>query len=432
MIESYGGDIVYRKSKNVDFVFVYEVKNREIQGISLIGYELVKRGYKVGYVNTWHALHHDDVRYNARVAIVFEAYNTKVINFALSYIEHCDCVFNMQWEELLSDISLKEGSIYLLEGMASRVHHASWGMANTRHLIEKCKIPCNKVYTTGHVGFDFLRSEFAGFYKSKEDICREHSLNSNADLLLFISSFSGINGREEDFAKVMTYSQTIILGWLVKYAEEHPMTEVIYRPHPTEVPTKDFLESINRNKNIHIIGDLSIQQWIKISDVILNWWSTSAGELYVAKRPWVLLRPCEIPVRYDYHIFKGAVSAKTYEEMISQIEAKSVPITEEHMNDFYFVDDKEATYLKIVNVLEKLYKVGADYEYDNSKKIALKNRKGIIEARELYGYIKAFIKNKNGNGEPYAEIKYHFDMSKSFYVSERDIIKIMKKIGEFV
>lgn len=432
MIESYGGDIVYRKSKNVDFVFVYEVKNREIQGISLIGYELVKRGYKVGYVNTWHALHHDDVRYNARVAIVFEAYNTKVINFALSYIEHCDCVFNMQWEELLNDNCLSEDSIYMLRGMAECVYHASWGKINTRHLVEKCNIPIDKVKTVGHVGFDFLRPEFDGFYKNKIEICNDFGLNKSADIVLFISSFSSASGRPEDFAKAILNSQTIISEWLIKYAEEHPNSEIIYRPHPTEIPTKEFSAGLEKFKNIHIIGELSIQQWIVISDVILNWWSTSAGELYVAHKPWVLLRPYEIPLNYDYHMFRGATIASNYDEMLEQISSKIMPVSEEKMNEYYCVDKNEATYLKIVKVLEFLYSQKCDFVYDNKKKKRIREKKYIIEMREKYGYIKAFVKKIMGDKKSYDEIKYHNDMSKMFYVSEKDIIKLMNRIGRFV
>lgn len=426
------GDIIYKRTKNVDFVFVYEVKNREIQGISLIGYELVKRGYSVGYVNTWHALHHDDVRYRARVAIVFEAYNTAVINFALSYIEHCDTVLNMQWEELLNDKCFDEGSIYLLKELANKVHHVSWGTANTKHLIETCNIPKDKVHTVGHIGFDFLRDEFKGFYKRKEEICHEFSLNDEADIVLFISSFSGTSNRTEAFAKAIVYSQNVIMQWLVRYAEENPSAEVVYRPHPTEIITKDFYEGIKKNKNIHIIGEYSIQQWIKISDVILNWWSTSAGELYVAKKPWVMLRPCEIPTEYEYYMFDGAHLAKSYEEMIDQVEAKTVPIDGERMGSYYYVDASEGTYIKIVDVLETLFCSDPDFEYNNLKEISIKNRKGIIEARERYGLFKAYLKKRRGDPESYKEIKYHLEMSKSFYVSEHEIIKLMKKIGKFV
>ena len=52
--------------------------------------------------------------------------------------------------------------------------------------------------------------------------------------------------------------------------------------------------------------------------------------------------------------------------------------------------------------------------------------------REKYGYIKAFVKKIMGDKKSYDEIKYHNDMSKMFYVSEKDIIKLMNRIGRFV
>ena len=38
--------------KDVDFLFIYEVRNREIDSVCLLGAYLETRGYRVGYINT--------------------------------------------------------------------------------------------------------------------------------------------------------------------------------------------------------------------------------------------------------------------------------------------------------------------------------------------------------------------------------------------
>ena len=44
------------KNNYVDFLFVYEIKAREVENDALIAYELRKRGYSCAFVNTWKSL----------------------------------------------------------------------------------------------------------------------------------------------------------------------------------------------------------------------------------------------------------------------------------------------------------------------------------------------------------------------------------------
>lgn len=172
--------IISKRSRKVDFVFIYEVKNRELQGISLIGYELIKRGYSVAYINTWHELDRvNNRKYKAKVAVVFEAYNTEVTDFALSFIESCDNVVNMQWEQILNDDCLMQDSLFVLRGKANDVYHLSWGKMNAEHLIEYCGLPTDKIKLVGHVGLDFVRDEMNGFYKERDELLQEYNIPFN-------------------------------------------------------------------------------------------------------------------------------------------------------------------------------------------------------------------------------------------------------------
>ena len=44
--------------REVDFLFVYEVRNREMDAVCLVGAYLEEKGYRVGYINTWDRLYH--------------------------------------------------------------------------------------------------------------------------------------------------------------------------------------------------------------------------------------------------------------------------------------------------------------------------------------------------------------------------------------
>ena len=51
--------------KDVDFLFIYEVLNREMDSICLLGAYLERRGYSVAYLNTWDTMYNQLPEYRA-------------------------------------------------------------------------------------------------------------------------------------------------------------------------------------------------------------------------------------------------------------------------------------------------------------------------------------------------------------------------------
>lgn len=433
------GQIISRRSREVDFVFVYEVKNRELQGIALIGYELLRRGYSVAYINTWHELDRvNNHKYKAKVAVVFEAYNTAVTNFALSFIDSCDSVVNMQWEQMLNDDCLKQGSIYVLNGKANDVYHLSWGNKNVEHLIEYCGLPNDKVKLVGHVGLDFVRPELDGFYKGREEILEEYNIPQDKKILLFLSSFASLDimssdaTADKEFFELQRKSQEEIINWIKKYCSQHQETVFVYRPHPTEQISTELKDMCG--DSVKIIKDYSVQQWIKISDCILNWWSTSLADIYASKRTCLILRPYEMIKKHEYHCFETADKVKTYEEFEEKIDyLQNFPIKKEIFEQYYFFDEKEPAYLKIAKELEKIYKLEdklPEAFFHAQKECDVRF---IRNLRVLYGYYKVkwlYLMEKKELKDDYNELHYHRLMDKQNYTSDRQIIRLMNRIGK--
>lgn len=431
------GQIIAKRSREVDFVFVYEVKSRELQGIALIGYELLRRGYSVAYINTWHELDRvNNHKYKAKVAVVFEAYNTAVTDFVLSFIDSCNNVVNMQWEQILNDDCLKPGSIYVLNGKANDVYHLSWGNKNVEHLIEYCGLPGDKVKLVGHVGLDFARSEFDGFYKSRTELLQEYGISNNKRILLFLSSFASLDimssdvAADKEFFELQKKSQKEIINWIKKYCSQHRETVFIYRPHPTEQLSTELKEMCG--DTVRIIKDYSVQQWIKISDCILNWWSTSLADIYASKRTCLILRPYEMIKKHEYHCFETAEKVKTYEEFEKKADCpQNFPIKKEIFEQYYFFDEKEPAYLKIVNELEQIYKSEDKLPENFFTAQNVYDIRFIRNLRVLYGYYKVKLMCMMGKTEwndNYNELHYHRLMDKQNYISEKQIIKIMNRI----
>lgn len=433
------GKIVSRRSREVDFVFVYEVKNRELQGIALIGYELLKRGYSVAYVNTWHELDRvNNKKYKAKVAVLFEAYNTAVTDFALSFIESCNNVVNMQWEQILSDKCFAPGSIYILNGKANDVYHLSWGEENKTHLINYCGLPKDNIKMVGHVGLDFVRKEMEGFYKSREELFKQYNIPTDKKIFLFLANFPTLGSgnvcaiQDINFFELKRQCQVEIIDWMRKYSSSHPETFFIYRPHPTEQITKELRDLCG--ETIRIIGNDSVQQWIKVSDCILNWWSTSLADIYAAKSACILLRPFEMPKEYEYYYFETAEKVRTYKEFEKKVNSSfGFPIREEIFEQYYYFDEKEPAYLKIVNELEKIHRLETKLP-DEFFAIKQKTENRFIRnLRLIYGYYKVKLMYKMGKKdlkESFDEIHYHRLMDQQNYASEKQIIQLMDRIGK--
>ena len=67
--------------KQVDFLFIYEVKNRELENISLLAAELENRGYTTAFLNSWRAINHPYESYDANTVIISACYNTDTYRF---------------------------------------------------------------------------------------------------------------------------------------------------------------------------------------------------------------------------------------------------------------------------------------------------------------------------------------------------------------
>lgn len=436
------GKICRKKSDIVDFVFVYEVKNREVQAISIIGYELIKRGYTVEYVSAWHELHRSGHRVKAKVAILFEGYNDNVIKFALSFIERCDKAFNMQWEQLLSPRCLESDSIYYLKGSAKCIYHCSWGEKNHRHLVDVCGIPEEKIVLAGHVGHDFLRPQLKGYYRTRESIFKEFGLDTNRRVILFIASFppmiqkEGLSMATNESRRVGQESRVKVIEWFKRYQKENSGCTIIYRPHPTEHLTDEFIQDLASDGDIRIISDYSIQQWIDIVDDILVWRSTSMADIYMAHKGCLYLNPVELPKRFEYFMMNNARRVTSYEEFTDGLNGDyQFPISDEVMNDYYLIDDTPV-YVKIVDKLVKIYEDDS-VELDDSffRERTEKGNRTIHDLRNLYGFYKAKILYKTGiekDGHAYEAALYDRNADKKNYTSEKEIVMMMNRLDSIL
>ncbi len=363
-----------------DFVFVYEVKNRELENDCLIACELERRGYKVGFINTWDQEVYRDYSLKTNVAIAFALYSDRQLNFIDYHVADCDKFLNMQWEQVFTNLTASQNDKTLMEnavnyfgvtGNAKKAVHIAWGKTTFDRLVNGYHLEPRNIKITGHVALDFMRPALQPYFMNKEELFNICSLPIHKKVCLFISSFSYVNVPEATMewinsldngcnpnvmASLSTLTQKQVLDWIEKALIADENLVFVYRPHPAENDNPVLLEMAERLPNFYVIDDYSIKQWILTVDKIYTWMSTSVAEIYAANKPCGILRPIELPFDYDMENYNGADVISDYSEFEKSLNSElDFPINKETLEAYYHIDPECPSYIKICDVLEEIY-----------------------------------------------------------------------------
>ena len=182
----------------LDFLILYEHVVREYESILLLKAELARRGYTV---ELRQLLDRKKLKYftlkKPKVLVSSCMYDDEAINsHVYNNIGVCNKVVNLHWEQMLSDTQ-EEGAWFNFGGNAKKCVQTCWGKRTQQRLVahgmqeKNCPV-------TGAVMMDFLRPEFRGYFKDKAALCREHGLDPDKKLMLYISSFGYASMTEQE------------------------------------------------------------------------------------------------------------------------------------------------------------------------------------------------------------------------------------------
>ncbi len=356
-----------------DFLLMYEHKVRELDNLCLLKYELDKRGYrtKILYENDYELVKSHTPVYKTKVLVVGYCYTGSSIKDYASYRIKFDKVINLQWEQVTTNEQEKDsGSFRNLSGLAKEIVHISWGEKNQKRLIEKAGVAEKNVKVTGNITMDLLRPEFRGFYASREEICRRYGLPTEKKLCLFIAGFKYVEASAEEkratiarfgegrrhYLEVAEKEQLTILQWFRQFLDETQDYVIVYRPHPGDAsPRAEKLAQ--EYENFRVISELSVKQWIAVSDLVYAWNSTAILEAFFAGKNPIYLCPYQIPEDQDHPLLMEMNKVKDYETFKGTIsgELPDIGLTKKMVNPFYLVDEERASYLKIADAFEEVY-----------------------------------------------------------------------------
>lgn len=370
-----------------DFLLMYEHKVRELDNLCLLKYELDKRGYRVKilYANDYELVTSRSTVYRTKVLVIGYCYTSSSIKDYASYRIKFDKVINLQWEQVTTNEQEKNsGSFRNLSGLAKEIVHISWGENNQKRLVTKAGVAPQNVKVTGNITMDLLRPEFRGFYISREEICTSYDLPADKKLCLFIAGFKYVEASKEEkaatiarfgegrrrYLEVAEKEQLTILQWFQQFLEEQDEYVIIYRPHPGDAsPRAEALAE--KYENFKVISELSVKQWIAVSDMVYAWNSTAILEAFFAGKNPMYLCPYPIPEDQDHPLLMKMNKIKDYETFRMTVSGEQVDIglTKELVNPFYLVDDDRASYLKIADAFEEVYQ-DAGYALDKKQRRA--------------------------------------------------------------
>ncbi len=362
--------------KAPDFLILYEHTVREYESDLLLKLELERRGYSVEIRQLLDpkrlAWVFGPARRRPRVLVASCMYDNEAINsHVYNNVGHCDRIVNLHWEQMLSDTQ-EEGAWFNMDGNAKRCVQTCWGLRTAKRLQAHGMEPKNTP-VTGAVMMDFLRPEFAGYFKDKAALCAEHGLDPARHLHLYISSFGYASMGEQEVAELSAMAGTDFAGfartnrasmaetlrWFDTYLAAHPEVELVYRRHPSEWNSPALAELCAKRPNFHVIFADSVKQWIVAADSISIWMSTAIAEVYMAGKSCCILRPLPIGHEYDPVIYKGADAVTTYDGFAAAMDAALAgtaapfPIRREVLEG-YFDTGAAPAYKRMADLLEQI------------------------------------------------------------------------------
>lgn len=404
--------------KELDFLFIYEHKVRELENLCLMKYELDRRGYQteIIYINDAENAVSPVPLYHTRVLCMMACYNNKTLRWHVKDFVKFDKIIDLQWENIVypKDES-REGAYKNYYEVGKNVVHVSWGKQNVKRLLEVAHLDPEKVKLVGHVGMDFLREPLRNYYGSRKATLQKYGIAEDRKVILFASPYYGDQLSEEyiedmcsrfgsdwrAYYEFMCESQRIVLDWFERICQEHPEVVIVFRPHPGH-PSTVAERMAEQYDNFRIIAAESVKQWILVCDKVYTGNSSVIVEAFFARKDCQLLFPIPVTPGFELKMISESKHVCTYEEFRNTIwEEKPVfPTPQQSIEETYLVDWNQPSYMKFADMAEEVFREKSylltKKQLCNYKEYALGTRiiKKICAIRPLYRWYLKLLGNE--------------------------------------
>lgn len=358
--------------KQLDFLFIYEHKVRELENLCLMKYELDRRGYKteIIYINDAENALSPKILYKTKVLCTMACYHNKTLRWHVKDFIEFEKIIDLQWENIVyPKDEHRVGAYKNYRGIGKDVVRVSWGKQNETRLLETVQMDPEKVKVIGHVGMDFLRYPLSRYYISRKELFDKYGIEQGKKVILFASPYYGDNLSQQyiddmcnrfgdnwvDYYHFMCESQKIVLKWFEQLCTENKDTIIIFRPHPGH-PSLMADTMAEKYENFKVIGLESVKQWIVSCDKVFTGNSSVVVEAFFAKKDCQLLFPLETTDGFELKLIEDSTKIRTYSEFEKAVGENNnpFPTPRESIEEIYLVDWKEPSYIKFANMAEEV------------------------------------------------------------------------------
>lgn len=188
--------------KKVDFVIFYEGIARELDNLCLLRGELESRGYSVALSHFYLEFYAKTICTYAPEVVVTPWLRNNYNIFRLTRFHNWGKkLVNLQWEQVCSNELMLKHDCDIIEE-AKKAEHLCWGQFRRDVLIEN-RIAADRCPVTGVLQQDYCRPELLPFFKDREEIAHEYSLDPTKKWILYISSFSSATMSEKEIKDLL-------------------------------------------------------------------------------------------------------------------------------------------------------------------------------------------------------------------------------------
>ena len=442
--------------KKYDILITYEIKNREIENICLLKYELERRGYSVGICMQYDTFFEVPEPIDAEVIIIPAYYRPRAVFYTSSHLVKTKKIINLRWEQVApNEVENDIKALCSIKKWGYNAVHIAWGMHAVNKMVKEWGVPRENVKLVGHISLDFLRGKLTNYYENKDFILKKYHIPNNKQINLFISSLvfgsapkyvivNSTGNKDPEFMNKKVQesieTQKRLLAWFEKALEENHEDIIIYRPHPEEKNNSLLRQLVAKQPRFFVIGEESVKQWILISDKIFTWLSTSVAEVFSAGKGCSILRPVTIAYENDMCIYNGAYFITDYKEFneIFKQKNQTFDLKKEIIKEHYYINENHYSYELVCDVIEEVFKNDKyllEFPLDNPFK-------GFFNKERIKNWIKKFIANsqicnKIYNKNLFSNSKFRYFLDDVIYVREKikknhvsneEIKNIIKKI----
>lgn len=358
--------------RELDFLFVYEHKVRELENLCLIKYELDRRGYRteIRYIESAENELAVKPFIHTKVLLVMACYDNTALAWQIKNYVKFDKIIDMQWENIVyPKDEEREDAFKNYKEIGKAVPHVSWGQQNVKRLLEAAHLDRKMVKLVGHVGMDFLREPLCRYYLSREELFAKYDIPTGCRAIFFASPYYGDSLPQEyiedmcrrfgdnwtEYYKFMCDSQHIVLRWLEDLCVENPNIQVIFRPHPGH-PSLMAQETAKRCPNFRIIGGESVKQWIVTCDKVYTGNSSVVVEAFFARKMCQLLFPLPVTEGFELKLISDSRRLEDYEAFHRSVvaEHEEFPTPQSSIEEIYLIDWNTPSYVKFADMAEEV------------------------------------------------------------------------------